>query len=155
MRENATTTRLGVLVQRRRNGDERAGWGIGAIVRQLRASTRRGDSWFVGVSLAVGMSKSALYERERLVRCWNAREFDRLLRLRGRGGANLCEAHLLVIARVTRESKREALIERVLAQGLSVRELRDVVVREALAGNSSGNARTGRRSNVTSRLAPS
>jgi hypothetical protein len=118
--------RLASLAQRHKHGDERAGRAIGAIVLALRQGALHGDRWFRELAASAGMCKSALYARERLARCWTASEYDRLLRRRGSAGARLYEAHLLVIARVTAEERREALVERVLAEGLTIRELREI-----------------------------
>jgi hypothetical protein len=119
--------RLAGLVQRRRNGDERAGRAIGAIVIVLRGSARHGEAWFEQVTGRVGMCRSALYARERLARCWTSSEYDRLLRRRGPSGARLYEAHLLAIAQVTAEVQRAELVERVLRENLNVRQLQAIL----------------------------
>jgi hypothetical protein len=128
--------RLSLLVARHRAGDERAGRGIGAIVRDLRASAHRGDAWFRETAARIGMCRSALYARERLARCWSAAQYDRLLRRSGPVGARIHEAHLLALSRVTNAGRRGFLIERVLAEGLTVLDVKALIAAdpEASAG---------------------
>jgi hypothetical protein len=58
-------------------------------------------------------------------------EYECLVRRRGPFGARLFEAHLLVISQITVAAERTALLERVLNEGLSVRDLKAIVCSEA------------------------
>jgi hypothetical protein len=99
------------------------------LVIELRDGSFRGQNRVANAARHVGMSRSALYARERLARCWTVKEYNRLLRRRGPLGARLYEAHLLAIARITSRAERDLLIERVLGERICTRQILNIIRR--------------------------
>jgi hypothetical protein len=96
----------------------------GRIVREIKSDENKyGSSAVVLLATALGRSASSLYRYARVAECWDAVAIDGLMRRRSATGEPLSWSHLIFLARVEDAERRAALVERAVAEALSVREI--------------------------------
>jgi hypothetical protein len=97
-----------------------------------RAATGRrlsGMSALEACARSLGLARRTLQQLAIIAMRWTVFEYRALLERQGAGGHSLTTSHLLMIAPLARGA-REHWIERTLAEGLEVRELRERIAHD-------------------------
>ncbi len=101
---------------------------IGSVVAELKAEPMRyGHGAVQLAAAALAQDEASLYRHARVAERWSLEEFDALLALRMRDGSQPTWSHLVVLASIEPNARRQRLIERMLEENLSVRRLEEVV----------------------------
>lgn len=108
---------------------------MGAIVAEIKANPDHyGHSGVSAVATALGEDAPSLYRHATVAERWTASEVESLLARNGSGERPLSWSHIVLLGSVTSPAERARLIERVLAEGLSVRELTAIVGQDVAEG---------------------
>ncbi|WP_438040210.1 hypothetical protein [Sorangium sp. So ce128] len=98
---------------------------LGALVNAIQDDADKyGQRGVEQLAVALGYDKTLLYRHAKVAACWSPKELSELLRRESVTGLPISFSHLQLIATVTSPKKREGYIETVLAEGLSVRDLK-------------------------------
>jgi len=97
---------------------------IGAAIADIKARPSEYGSRAVSIAAAaLGEDVPTLYRYAGVAERWSVVEVSAILARKGSDGRSLTWSHLVVIAAVSSAAVRERLLERALAEPLSVREL--------------------------------
>lgn len=97
---------------------------IGAAIADIKARPSEYGARAVSTAAtALGEDVPTFYRYAGVAERWSVDELGALLARKGSDGRSLTWSHLVVLAAVPSASVRERLLERALAEGLSVREL--------------------------------
>ena len=115
-------------------GDEvRARYKVAAMVLEVkRNESAYGAGAVKRLAAALGWDRSTIYRYALIAKRWDAAGMTALLRRRSVHGEPISWSHLLLVVRISPASRRAKLVDRVLDEGLSVRDLARVV-RQTLA----------------------
>jgi hypothetical protein len=83
----------------------------------------------------LGFDKSTLHDYANVAKTWDANEFKALVKRKNGAGLGLRFSHLIVLARVEDGQQRNALVDQVLEQNLTVRQLEEVVRARTAGGD--------------------
>ena len=112
-----------------RRPDARTRYAIGATVAEIKSRPGQYGAGAVAVvAVALGEDVPSLYRHATVAERWSAKEVEELLDRRGRDGKGLSWSHLVALGTVSGAAARAGLVERTLAEGLSVRELSALAV---------------------------
>jgi hypothetical protein len=96
------------------------------ITKVKRSPVKYGERAVIQLAAALGAKQSTLYHYADVADQWEPREFSRLCKKRDDVyGRPLSWSHLVEIAGVADSAVRNQLVEAVMSEGLTVRELRD------------------------------
>jgi hypothetical protein len=114
--------------------DARARYAIGAAVAAIKARADLFGSGAVAMAAeALDEDLPSLYRHAAVAERLDPAEVDSLLCRTGPGRQSLTWSHLVVLGSVPSQAEREQLVNRVLVEGLSVRELMAVVAKAGLS----------------------
>jgi DNA-binding response OmpR family regulator len=131
-----------------RRPDARTRYAIGATLAEIKSRPEQyGAGSVAAVAAALREDVPSLYRHAAVAERWTAAEVDELLERRGPNGKGLSWSHLVTLGAVPGAAARAGLVERALAEGLSVRAL------NGLANPSTGRAMSVARGGPTSRRA--
>jgi CheY-like chemotaxis protein len=112
--------------------DPLARYAMGAIIAGLKADPDRyGKGAVAAAAAAIGEDAHGLYRHATIAESWAEAEVRELCMRRGRDGCSLSWSHLALLGSVQPAEAREALAERALDEGLSVRQLTAIVTDRA------------------------
>lgn len=98
---------------------------LGALVNAIQDDADKyGKRGVEQLAVALGYDKTLLYRHAKVAACWSSKELSELLRRESATGLPISFSHLQLLATVTSARKRNDYIEAVLAEGLSVRDLK-------------------------------
>jgi hypothetical protein len=101
---------------------------IGGVVRQVMGSTDKyGAHAIERLATELRISTAILYAAAAVAETWSEADLQRMSTRTMRHGEPLSWSHFVALSKVRSAQKRGALAERCLAEGWSVRELRDEV----------------------------
>jgi ActR/RegA family two-component response regulator len=99
-------------------------YGVGEIIARIKARPwAYGKGAVAVVAAAIGEDVPSLYRHAAVAECWSEAEVRGLCARKGRDGRGLSWSHIVLLGGVRSAVVRAGLVERVLGQGLSVREL--------------------------------
>ena len=129
-----------------RRPDARTRYAIGATIAEIKSRPGQYGSGSVAVvAAALREDVPSLYRHAAVAERWTAAEVDELLERRGPDGKGLSWSHLVTLGAVPGTAARAGLVERALAEGLSVRAL------HGLANPGAARTRSAARADATSR----
>ena len=106
-------------------------YAMGTIVAEIKANPDKyGNSAVSTAAAALGEDAPSLYRHGTVAERWTEGEVQALLARKGRGERPLSWSHIVLLGTVPSQAERTRLIERVLEEGLSVRELAAIVGHE-------------------------
>ena len=115
-------------------------YAIGAIVADVKAKPEvYGTSAVTSVAAALGEDVPSLYRHAAVAECWSETGVRALLSRKGPSGRSLTWSHVVLLGNLGSPLARRRLENRALDEGLSVRQLAELVAAE---GASSRRART-------------
>jgi len=107
-----------------RRPDARTRYAIGATIAEIKARPAQyGSGGVAVVAAALKEDVPSLYRHAAVAERWSAAEVEAILERKGAGGKGLSWSHLVALGAVAGTVVRAALVERALAEGLSVRKL--------------------------------
>lgn len=112
---------------------------IGKVIAQIQNDPNKyGARAVTLVAAALGRDETSLYRCAHVATRWTSEDMARLAGRRNRRGELLSWSHLVRLSTVATKRVRDALLERVLAEALSVREIARLAagVQDARAGAS-------------------
>lgn len=99
-------------------------YAVGQKVVKVMADAEYGKKAVAKIAKALGRDATGLYEAGRVARTWSRQQFERLIEKRDIvRGNRLSWSHLVELLRVDESRDRNLLINKVLDEGLSVRDL--------------------------------
>jgi hypothetical protein len=108
--------------------DVKARYKLGALVNEIQQDPDKyGKRGVSQLARALGYDKTLLYRHAKVAECWGLKDLSDLQRRKGATGLSVSFSQLQLIATSASSAsakKREKYIELVLAEGLSVRELK-------------------------------
>jgi hypothetical protein len=120
----AAAKRIVDLLTEARRGDVRARFAAGDEVHAVRCGSSGGSTGVRELATFLGLDESGLQRMGRVSERIRGGERDRLLALVDPVGFPLCWSHFEVLERIRDFSDRLVLARAVLAEGLSVRDMR-------------------------------
>jgi DNA-binding NarL/FixJ family response regulator len=107
-----------------RRPDARTRYAIGATIAEIKARPAQyGSGRIALVAAALREDVPSLYRHAAVAERWSAGEVEELLERKGADGKGLSWSHLVALGAVTGAVVRAGLVERALAEGLSMRAL--------------------------------
>jgi hypothetical protein len=101
---------------------------VAQIVLKVRVGHKRyGARGVEQLATELGLDKATVYRWARVAEVWAPGEFRIVIARRNKAGLAVTWSHLEVLAEVSGRARRETLLEKVLAESLSVRQLRALV----------------------------
>ncbi len=105
---------------------------IGAIIVEVKqAHDKYGTQAVAQLAAALDEEVPTLYRYATVAERWTAHEVEQLMSRRTASGRSLCWSHFVLLANVAYSRRRIELYERVLREGLSVRQLAAIIKGEA------------------------
>ena len=106
-------------------------YAIGAIVAEIKAKPEvYGASGVTNVAAALGEDVPSLYRHAAVAECWTELNVRKLLARKGSNGRSLSWSHVVLLGNVGSPVARTRLENRALDDGLSVRQLAELVTAE-------------------------
>jgi hypothetical protein len=116
------------LLSEARRGGASARYQVGSIVRDIKQDPQRyGEAGVKLLAASIGRDEDSLYLYAAVAEMWTLVELEELTARRGLHGLPPSFSHFMTLTRVRDRVEREALIERCLEEGLSVRDLKKLV----------------------------
>ena len=100
---------------------------VGAVVAEIMADEKKyGQGAVLTLATALGNKPTRFYEAAKVARTWTLTEFNKVLRRPTCHRVPLSFSHFVLLSLAGK--RRDALIERALAEGLSIVELRKLIM---------------------------
>ena len=132
---DALATKVSVirsLLDRRTADDAKVMYRVAKEVAEVTASANKyGTGAVRKIAKAVGCTAPNVYAWATVADCWDESAFNALLELRNSKGRPLAFSHFVEVAREPDGEKRSRLLEKALAESLSVRDIAKQIPRSA------------------------